>query len=99
MDNIDSSVLDLSRYPEGTIYMMVGVSGSGKSTIASELSLRYNIPIVSPDEERSRLHRKGMEGADVDTQAWQNTYEQVTSIISDGHSTIIDATHNVQTHR
>lgn len=37
------------------IIVMVGISGSGKSTMAEILAKRYNLPIISTDEIRAEI--------------------------------------------
>lgn len=39
----------------GTMYMMIGLPGSGKSTIANEIGKELGIPIVSSDEVRKEV--------------------------------------------
>lgn len=38
-----------------TLYMMIGIPGSGKSTVANTLSNYLNIPVVSSDKVREEL--------------------------------------------
>lgn len=39
----------------GIVYMMIGVPGSGKSTIANEIGKELEIPVVSSDEVRKEV--------------------------------------------
>lgn len=39
----------------GTMYMMIGLPGSGKSTIANEIGKELGIPVVSSDEVRKEV--------------------------------------------
>lgn len=39
----------------GIVYMMIGVPGSGKSTIASEIGQKLGVPVVSSDEVRKEV--------------------------------------------
>lgn len=39
----------------GTMYMMIGLPGSGKSTIANEIGKELRIPVVSSDEVRKEV--------------------------------------------
>lgn len=48
------------------VVAMMGLPGSGKSTIAKEISMALDIPIASNDEIRGFLMMKGLEGERVE---------------------------------
>ena len=72
--------------------MSVGVPGSGKSTVLSELSEKTGIARVSPDQIRKELT-----GSETDQtknkEVWDETYRIVGEHLKNGESVIIDATY------
>lgn len=74
------------------VVMSVGVPGSGKSTVLSELSQSMDIECLNPDQIR-----KEMTGSESDQsknkEVWNETYRRASELLSKGESVIIDATH------
>ena len=72
------------------LIIMVGVPGSGKSTIANQISDSYNIPVVSSD--RVRFHLYGNESIQGDyNEVFDEVYRQINKWIDCGIC-IYDAT-------
>ncbi len=89
--------------PVPALYLVVGLPGSGKSTVAATLGERWGIAHVSSDVERKRL--AGFEptarpvdaGVDVytpgmDRRTYQRLIERAREELSAGRSVVLDAT-------
>lgn len=73
------------------IYVMVGLPGSGKSTKAEQISLRYHASIISSDAIREQLF--GDENNQEHNQeVFSRYYEIFQSFLKDGHNIVLDAT-------
>lgn len=73
-----------------TLIMMIGIPGSGKSTIANQISDSYNIPVVSSD--RVRFHLYGNESIQGNyNEVFDEVYRQINKWIDYGIC-IYDAT-------
>lgn len=71
--------------------MMMGLPGSGKSTIAKDLAVKYNATILSSDEYRKKL--LGDENCQSDNQrVFSTLYADMRNLLSEGKSVIYDAT-------
>ena len=73
-----------------TIYVMVGIPGSGKSTFAKELSEKLKIKVVSSDNVRDE--NKDMPEKDI----FGEVYRLVASEIKRGSDVILDATNSTK---
>lgn len=69
-----------------TIYLLVGIPASGKSTYAKKLKEEKNIEIVSTDWVR--VNNPGIIEKDV----WPAVYKSIANIIKEGRDLIFDAT-------
>lgn len=76
-----------------TVYLMLGLPGSGKTTFSKELRQKLNIPRLSLDEEYSKL------GGDLTSTKWNTNIEaeanetikhQIKEIVERGESVILD---------
>ena len=73
------------------VYIMVGVPGSGKSTVAKELSEQNGAIILSSDSIRKELY--GDENIQGDGRfVFKTLFERANNAISNGFDIIIDAT-------
>ena len=73
------------------VYIMVGVPGSGKSTVAKELSEQNGAIILSSDSIRKELY--GDENIQGDGRCvFKTLFERANNAISNGFDIIIDAT-------
>lgn len=74
------------------VAMSIGVPGSGKSTVLSELSETTGVMCINPDQIR-----KEMTGSESDQsknkEVWNETYRRAGEFLARGESVIIDATH------
>lgn len=78
---------------KSTVYLMLGLPGSGKTTFSKELQQKLNIPRLSLDEEYSKL------GGDLTSTKWNTDIEaeanetikhQIEEIVERGESVILD---------
>lgn len=76
-----------------TVYLMLGLPGSGKTTFSKVLQQELNIPRLSLDEEYSKL------GGDLASTTWDTNIEaeanetikhQIKEIVERGESAILD---------
>lgn len=86
-----------SQNPQPKIYMMHGLSGSGKSSIAKNLASQLPAICISSDVERKRI-AKQLQVTDLYSQAMhEKTYTALhkycQQVIEAGYSVILDATY------
>lgn len=74
-----------------TLYIMVGVSGSGKSTYAKKIATETGAKIVSTDDIRQELTG---DATRQDQNGWvfHLAFGRVENLLNDGTSVIVDAT-------
>ena len=76
-----------------TVYMMLGVPGSGKTTFSKQLQSRLELPRFAIDEEYSKLggdlhdHRWNKDLAE---QAGEHIKQQTKKLVAEGQSVILD---------
>lgn len=74
-----------------TLYTLIGIPGSGKSTWANENAGIRNAIIVSSDEIRRELYGDpSIQGNK--TQVFEALHKKVKSLLESGHNVIFDAT-------
>ena len=71
-----------------TLICMVGFPRSGKSTIAKQLSARYNAPIVEPDAIRLTVHGTAYR-QEIEPLIHATTAVMVRSLLNAGHQVVI----------
>lgn len=74
-----------------TLTLMVGISGSGKSTHAAKLARATDAVIVEPDAIRKELTGDATDQSR-NGEVFRIAHSRATSILLDGKSVIIDAT-------
>lgn len=71
--------------------MLVGLPASGKSTLANELSAKYNAEIVSSDEIRKELF-KDINNQDNNNLVFETVNKRIRDLLDQGGNVIYDAT-------
>jgi predicted kinase len=80
--------------------MMIGIPGSGKSTIAQQIGNILSVPVLSSDSFRAALSpHVGESDQTVSTDAWKQLFLTAQDSIENNTSIIIDATHSVERFR
>ncbi len=74
------------------VVMGVGIPGSGKTTVLSELAGDFDIARICPDDIREEISGNAADQS-VNAQAWEEAYDRVKDELAGGNSVIIDATH------
>ena len=89
---LDQAITFEKLFTKPTFIMMVGLPGSGKSTVATELAEIGNAKIFSSDEYRAKL--LGDENDQSNNQlVFDKLYEEMLDcILKSGHNVIFDAT-------
>jgi len=79
------------------VFVMVGVQGSGKSTVARYLAQAENAKIINSDDIRKQLAREGEIGMTYEPSeneiVFRNFFDQARALASAGENIILDATH------
>lgn len=86
------SLANLTELESPSAVMMIGVPGSGKSTIAAHISELLAVPILSADECRREISGDANDQS-VSREAWAMVYDRAQAAIEAGESVIIDGTH------
>ncbi|MCA9334826.1 AAA family ATPase [Candidatus Saccharibacteria bacterium] len=86
------SLANLAELESPSTLMMIGVPGSGKSTIATHISELLDVPILSADECRREISGDANDQS-VSREAWAMVYDRAQAAIEAGKSVIIDGTH------
>lgn len=74
-----------------TLYIMVGIPGSGKSTGARKLSDKTGSTIVCPDDIRAEKTGDASNQGD-DDNVWKTAFGRLHGLLKNGDSVIFDAT-------
>ena len=74
-----------------TLYIMVGISGSGKSTIAKYIARTKGATIVSPDNWRKKL-TGDINNQENNAKVWEASYDEMVGLLSAGYDIVFDAT-------
>ena len=73
-----------------TLYVMSGIQGSGKSTVAGQISEEHDAVVLSSDKIRLELF--GDESAQLDNnKVFETLYDRARSLLSEDKNVIIDA--------
>ena len=89
-----------ANQPTPTLFLMHGVSGSGKSHLSEQLCERLGLIRVRSDVERKRLHREmnyqgkslALYGREMNTHTYNQLIHHSRSLLQAGYSVIVDAT-------
>jgi predicted kinase len=76
-----------------TLFVLIGIQGSGKSTWARANAGRLNAVIVASDEIRNELEAAGMDAMGLSDHVFAILEERVARLLDQGRSVIVDATH------
>lgn len=74
------------------LFIMVGISASGKSTIANRIAERENCVIVSSDAIRGEICEGGVSDQSKNDEVFKIFYKRIRSNLAIGHNVIADAT-------
>jgi predicted kinase len=100
----------MSSLPERWLFVVMGLPGTGKSTLAEALADHWRLPLVSSDVERKRLagvgegeHRyaafgEGLYSKDVSSRTYEALMERAAVALAGG-SVVLDATFREPEHR
>lgn len=83
---------NFNRIEQPFAAMMVGVPGSGKSTVARRFAEALELTYICPDDIREELSGDASDQT-VTPQAWQLTHERAEQALKENESVIIDATY------
>lgn len=76
-----------------TLNVMIGVAGSGKSTVANSLKKERNIDVViCPDSIREELCNGNRADQSKNSEVWKLAYKRVEDALIKGENVIFDAT-------
>lgn len=71
-----------------TVYMMVGLPGSGKSYLATT----FGCPVVSSDDIRAELCNGNLDDKDNHEKVFQEVHRRIKDYLKNGQSCVLDAT-------
>ena len=74
------------------LYMMCGISASGKSTIAKQIAEKENCIIVSSDDIRSEICPGGVSDQSKNEEVFQIFHRRIKENLLKGNNVICDAT-------
>ena len=74
------------------LFIMIGISASGKSTIANKLAEKENCVIVSSDAIRGEICEGGVSDQSKNEEVFQIFHKRIRSNLETGHNVIADAT-------
>ncbi len=76
-----------------TVYFLIGVQGSGKSTWACANADRLGAVILASDEVRNELEAQGIDATDQGDQVFAMVEERLGQWVDERQNVIVDATH------
>jgi uncharacterized protein len=76
-----------------TLFVLIGVQGSGKSTWARANAERLGAVVVASDEIRNELEAAGMDAMGLSDHVFAILEERVAKLLDQGRSVLVDATH------
>ncbi len=96
-----------TQRPQGRLFLMSGLSGSGKSTVARQLAARIDAIQIRSDAVRKHLaaiplHQKGPKeiySSEMTEQTYRRLLELGILLVQQGWSVILDAKYDRQSHR
>jgi predicted kinase len=91
---VTSSVSDLDSLADRpTLYVLIGLQGSGKSTWARANAARLRAVIVASDEIRNELEAAGIAAEGQGDRVFAIVGERAAQLLRAGQNVIVDATH------
>jgi aminoglycoside phosphotransferase family enzyme/predicted kinase len=91
-------------FPRASVFLVCGLSGTGKSTVAEELARRWDLAHISSDVTRKELaglvpgeHRylppgQGIYSPEFTRRTYQSMFQQAGEYLETGRSVVLDAT-------
>jgi len=76
-----------------TVYLLIGVQGSGKSTWARANAEKLNAVVLASDEVRNELEARGIDASTAGDQVFAIVEERLGQLVDEGQNVIVDATH------
>ena len=76
-----------------SVYFMIGVQGSGKSTWARTNAKRLQAKILASDAVRNELEDQGIDATNEGDRVFAIVEERLGKLLARGHNVIVDATH------
>ncbi len=76
-----------------TVYFLIGVQGSGKSTWACANADRLGAVILASDEVRNELEAQGIDATDQSDRVFAMVEERLGQWVDERKNVIVDATH------
>ena len=86
------TLADLPDLDAPWVAMMIGVPGSGKSTIANKIGQIMGVEVLSSDKMREIISGDA-NNQQVSANAWQMVYDSAAELLANNKSVIIDGTH------
>lgn len=74
------------------LYVMVGLAGSGKSSISRELAQKHHSMIVSSEAIRDEICEEGVKDQSKNAEVFQIFYSKIADYLKGGNNVIADAT-------
>jgi aminoglycoside phosphotransferase family enzyme/predicted kinase len=90
--------------PRPALFLVTGITGTGKSTLAQELARRWGLAYISSDLTRKglagiepRQHRyeefeQGIYSEDFSRRTYESMFQQMTERLKEGNSVVLDGT-------
>jgi len=76
-----------------TVYFLVGVQGSGKSTWARANAGLLEAVVLASDEVRNELEAQGIDATDQGDQVFEIVEARLKQLVREGKNVVVDATH------
>lgn len=76
-----------------SVYFMVGVQGSGKSTWARANAKRLRAVVLASDAVRNELEAQGIDATNEGDRVFAIVEERLGTLLAQGRNVIVDATH------
>jgi predicted kinase len=76
-----------------SVYFMIGVQGSGKSTWARTNAKRLRARILASDAVRNELEEQGIDATNEGDRVFAIVEERLGKLLTQGRNVIVDATH------
>jgi predicted kinase len=82
-----------------TLYLTIGVPGSGKSTAVNKMALQnQSLVVINTDAIREEITGDPMDQTH-NNEVWNIAYGRISHTLEYGHSAVVDATHSLRSWR